>query len=135
MKFPLLGLTLLLAACAAGNSVESGSLDIDFDVEPDVVAPGDSVTLELENDTPGSITYNLCASVLEMESGGEWREMSANRACTRELRLLAPDEEARFRLQLPSDLAEGRYRFTTGVQVEEGDGGRQVPSETFRVRR
>ena len=135
MKFPLLGLTLLLSACTAGNSSENGSVDIDFDVEPDEVAAGDSIRLELENDTRGTVSYNLCASVLEMESGGEWREMPADRVCTRELRILGPDEEARFRLQLPADLAEGRYRFTTGVQLEEGNRGVQLPSETFRVRR
>lgn len=135
MRFPLIGLTLLLGACVAGGSADSASVDIDFDVEPDEVAPGDSITLELENDTRGAVSYNLCASTLQMESGSDWSDIPSDRACTRELRVLGPDEEVRFRLQLPADLAEGHYRFTTGVQVEEGGGGgMQVPSETFRVR-
>lgn len=135
MRIPLIGLTLLLGACTASGSAGNGAVDVDFDVEPDEVAPGDSITLQLENDSPGTLTYNLCASTLQVESAGDWTAVPADRMCTRELRVLGPDQETEFRLQLPSDLADGRYRFTTGIQLEEGDRGMELPSETFRVRR
>lgn len=134
MKIPVIGLTMLLAACAAGSSSNTESFGLDFDVEPDDVAPGDSITLELENDTNAPASYNLCSSTLEMENGGAWNRIPEDRACTRELRILAPDEEVHFRLQLPQTLEEGTYRFTTAVQLEEGSRGGQIPSETFRVR-
>ena len=135
MRIPLIGLTVLLAACAGGGSSNGETFGLDFDVDPDDVAPGDSITLELENETGATVSYNLCASMLEMESDGVWNRVPEDRACTRELRILPADEEAHFRLQLPQTLEEGRYRYTTAVQLEESGRGEQVPSEVFEVRR
>lgn len=133
MKIPLIGLAVLLSACAAGNSANVDSFGLDFDVDPDDVMPGDSITLELENDNSTPVSYNLCSSTLEMQRGNEWSGVTEDRMCTRELRILAPGEEAHFRLQLPQTLEAGRYRFTTAVQLEEGSRTEQIPSETFEV--
>lgn len=133
MKIPLIGLVMLLSACAAGNSANVDTFGLDFDVEPDDVAPGDSITLELENESGAAVSYNLCSSTLEMESGGAWSALQEDRMCTRELRVLPADDEAHFRLQLPQTLEAGRYRFTTAVHLEEGSRTEQIPSETFEV--
>lgn len=127
-------LIVLLCACASARS-GSPDADVDFEVEPDEVAAGDSITLELENDAQESVSYNLCSSGLEMETDGAWQDVPSSRMCTRELRILQPGAEATFRLQLPSDLAPGTYRFYTGVQMRPADSGTQLRSETFRVRR
>lgn len=133
MKIPLIGLAIVLAACAAGNSANVDQFGLDFDVDPDDVAPGDSITLELENESGAPVSYNLCSSTLEMESGGAWNTVQEDRMCTRELRVLAADEEAHFRLQLPQTLEAGDYRYTTAVQLEEGNRTEQIQSETFEV--
>jgi hypothetical protein len=87
-------------------------------VEPRIAAPGATVTLVLHNDTAHQAGYNLCSSGLEQFQSGTWRPVPENRACTRELRIVAPGQQARYQLRLPTSLAAGTYRFRTGVELQ-----------------
>lgn len=129
----LFALTLL---CACAPSLQSGAeaSDVELEVEPDVVVAGDSITLELENDTRGQITYNLCSSSIERQVASGWEAVAASWACTRELRILAAGREAHYRLRVPVELVPGTYRFHTGVGLETTGAGEVVRSEPFQVR-
>src|SRR5690554_1335779 len=104
MRMILATLALTLCACSPATQSQNTRPDIELDVEPDVVAAGDSVTLELDNESGGAISYNLCSSFIEQRVGDAWEERPDDRVCTRELRVLPAGDEANFRLQLPTAL-------------------------------
>ncbi|HEX8215749.1 MAG TPA: hypothetical protein VF582_09825, partial [Allosphingosinicella sp.] len=85
--------------------------------------------------------YNLCSSALEQLQSGRWVPIPEDRACTRELRIVAPGRQGRYQLRLPSALAAGTYRFRTGVEQQTNaphgttsHGHVTVSSEAFTVR-
>lgn len=111
---------------------------LDFAVEPGIAAPGAAVTLVLSNGTAHQIGYNLCGSGLEQRQGGSWRAVPQDGVCTRELRILAPGQQARYQTRLPGFLAAGEYRFRTGVEtpLNRGTPGLdQIHSRSFTVAR
>ncbi|CAN5722219.1 MAG: hypothetical protein H0U67_12620 [Gemmatimonadetes bacterium] len=122
---------ILLAACAA-----SGESDLDpglsLTTEPAVAAAGQSVTLSLNNQTAWPVGYNLCTSLLERESGGNWEPVREDRICTMELRMLAPEADTQEQLELPTTLEPGTYRFS--ANVEDRGSIEQISSEPFEVR-
>ena len=99
-------------------------------------AAGNAVSLTLRNRSDGSIGYNLCSSAIERRtSGGEWTSAGIERhPCTLELRFLAAQQDATFRLELPEPLAAGEYRARTNIErMASGDSAR-ITSNTFTVR-
>lgn len=137
MRIVAMSTIVLLCACASSPepSPEPSSADValELEVEPEEVAAGDSITLELDNESSESVSYNLCSSGLEREAGGAWEDVQSNRVCTRELRILPPGEEARYTLQLPDELSPGTYRVYTGVHLNDTDRSTQLRSESFLV--
>lgn len=133
MRMLALSTILLLCACASTPEPAPGDVALELEVEPEEVAAGDSITLELDNESSESVSYNLCSSGLERESRGAWEDVQSNRVCTRELRILPPGEEARYTLKLSDDLSAGTYRAYTGVHLNEADRSVQLRSESFRV--
>lgn len=129
----LLVLTALLALTACGQALQNGAGPVSLMVEPQTVAPGDSLTLILRNDSPAEIGYNLCSSGLEQNVDGGWRTVPSERVCTMELRMLAPGEVARYPLQLELGLAPGDYRYVTQAGSMEGGDRGPVRSAPFRV--
>lgn len=134
MRSSPLAVAVLMSACTP--SVQSGesSPGVELDVAPDEVAAGDSVTLELDNESPGRIGYNLCNSALERRVGDGWQSVPSNRACTLELRILAPGAQAGYAMRLPDGLAPGEYRYLTNVEMLDTGERAGLHSETFRVR-
>jgi hypothetical protein len=112
-------LPVLLAACA------SGAVRLDA-----AVSQGRILELALHNGSAQPIGYNLCASGLERRSEGGWQAVPSTRACTMELRTLAPGEAARFGAPL-GQLPPGEYRAVTGIDGHPAGG---VHSEPFIVR-
>jgi hypothetical protein len=106
---------------------------IQLRAEPGELSPGDSLVLVLENGTDEALGYNLCTSGLEQRSGDAWRPVALDRVCTMELRMLEPNQQARFADPLPADLAPGEYRAVTGVERMASGGRQDVASEPFRV--
>lgn len=111
-------LLVLLAACA------SGAVRLDAAVSQERI-----LELALHNGSAKPIGYNLCASGLQRRSGDGWQAVSSTRACTMELRTLAPGQAARFSAPVEA-LRPGEYRAVT--RVDGGPG--EVSSEPFVLR-
>jgi hypothetical protein len=78
--------------------------------------------ITLRNGSSEAAGYNLCSSTLQQRSGTEWTPVPSDRVCTMELRTLEPGAEDTFTLNLPTDLASGDYRFSTGIErLSSGD--------------
>lgn len=130
MRITVSVLLVFLGAC--GPSVQAGGSgsDVRLVIEPDAVAPGDTVLLTLTNGSPYAIGYNLCSSGVEVREGDGWSAVTSSRVCTMELRTLEPDATASYHFDLPAGLAPGAYRFTTTVErLQAGDrvGIRSAP--------
>ena len=105
--------------------------DVSLSVTPARTSAGSTVTLTLGNESRQAIGYNLCTSALQTASGSAVR---TDRVCTMELRTLQPGRSASYSYELPGSLADGRYRFSTGLE-RMPDGGRlTVTSNSFEVR-
>jgi len=130
----VLASAIALLPWACGPLGSGSSPDVRLSVQPTALPAGDSITLVLSNRSSGMLGYNLCTSELERRMGAEeWRAVPSDRVCTMELRTLAAGEDARYRLDLPSGLAPGEYRFLTAVErLEAGERG-SVRSDVFRV--
>jgi hypothetical protein len=103
-------------------------------VEPATAAPGDPITLVLENRSADAVGYNLCTSQLERRTDFGWEDVPADRACTMEIRSLAPGEEARFSLCLETVHATVDHRFWTSVHDLASGTEARIPSQPFGVR-
>lgn len=124
----------LLGACAPPRQQNDLPASVKLEVEPGEVAGGDSITLRLDNSSAAPIGFNLCSSEMERRVADEWQQLPSDRICTRELRIIAAGEEARYRLQIPAGLAPGEYRFHTSVEMQDRGASESVRSEPFRVR-
>lgn len=124
---------LLLLACNPSMESEASTDPLRLRVDPETAAPGDSVTLVLQNDTSDDVGYNLCNSALQVRSGDAWEPVPSDRVCTMELRMLTPGNEDSFTLQLPTDLAPGEYRFTTSIEVLPSGTTEALESSVLRV--
>ena len=129
----------LLCACAApqgpsdGQQTSGSTSDVALRAEPATIASGGSMTLTLDNESGGTIGYNLCASGLEQRSGGGWQPLPENRVCTVELRTLEPGDEVSEQLRLPEMLTSGDYRYTTTIERLERRGRERIASSQFRI--
>lgn len=116
-----------------GNNAQSPepSGDVTLSAAPASTTEGATVTLTLSNGSKEQIGYNLCTSNLET-SGGQ--DVPTSRVCTMELRTLEPGRTADYRYELPVNMVDGSYRFST--QVEWMDSGRRgtVRSNSIEVR-
>jgi hypothetical protein len=137
---PILALALALgcrASAEQGAATPEGAAatgpGVALAVEPGRAAPGEEVELVLRNGSDGAVGYNLCTSVLEREAESGWEAVPSDRVCTMELRMLEPGQDARFRLELPPDLAPGTYRFLTRVERMETGARDGVASDPFSV--
>lgn len=131
MRF--LVVTALLALTGCTQALQNGAGPVSLMVEPQALAPGDSLTLILRNDSQTEIGYNLCSSGLEQNADGGWRTVPSDRVCTMELRMLAPGEVARYPLELELGLTPGEYRYVTQAGSLEGGDRGPVRSAPFRV--
>jgi hypothetical protein len=129
----LVGLVVLLAACAPLAENGPAMADVRLNLDPAPAAAGDSTSLVLSNESAQSVGYNLCVSQLEQWDGDAWRPVPEGRVCTMELRILDPGGTARFGLSLPPALAPGEYRYSTRLEMMDTGETDVVRSESFRV--
>jgi hypothetical protein len=129
MKFFTIVLALALSACAPLQS-RDGAVTLDAErVSPE------TVRLTLRNGSASAVGYNLCASVLEHETGTTWSQVRTDDVCTMELRTLAAGESATFDKRLPTDLPAGDYRYLTSVESPLGTAQSGIASDSFPVTR
>jgi hypothetical protein len=129
---PLL-LTLLLCACAALPRHEAPALPITLEVVREDPCAGDSLGLVLTNNSSAPVLYNLCASVLERRTDGEWERVPSERVCTMELLTLGPGREICYPMQLPQGTTPGQYRFLTRIDSMDNGSQQFVYSPPFQV--
>lgn len=92
---------------------------------------GQRVMLTLRNGSAAPVSYNLCSSVLQRQSGTAWEPVRTDEVCTMELRTLDSGSSARFEKTLFPDIGRGQFRYVTNVHA---NGNRVVvESNPFAV--
>ena len=134
-RFPFLALAA--AAALSGCSMFGGTLtDLVFETSATEYAPGDTVSVILENESDEAVGYNICFAFLELERNGEVVPAGLgpdeSTVCQANLPGLAPGEVAEGVAYLPDDLEAGTYRLATEVEV--GDDRQRVVTNSFGVR-
>ena len=124
--------TALLMGCNSMRAT-SDTADITLRAEPATAAAGANVELILENRSGADVGYNLCTSALERVVNGNGQPVPSDRACTLELRLLAPSQNTRYTISLPAGLTAGEYRWVARVERMNSNEMVTVTSNTFRV--
>lgn len=113
------------------NPAPEPSGEITLAASPRQASAGAPVRLVLTNGSRQAIGYNLCTSALQTAAGGA---VQTDRVCTLELRTLQPGRTADYRYELPGDLSDGSYRFSTGLERMPSGGRLTVSSNTIEVR-
>jgi hypothetical protein len=131
----LFAFALTISACSLTGSDESPRDGLDFRVEAEQRAPGDSVEVQLRNRTESSsYLINLCLSTLERREGVRWVGVDRGGVCTLALYGLPPGETARFIVSLPDTLTStGTHRFTTTVERRRDNRRFDVSTNTFII--
>lgn len=135
MKILLTAAAVLLCACSSSMRTGDPASDVRLSVAPELAAPGDSVTLTLDNRSSEQVGYNLCASGLQRQMADAWETMPSDVACTMELRSLAAGQQTTYRTGLPATLESGRYRYVTSIEALDSGGRYAITSQSFRVDR
>lgn len=134
---------LLPAACSSGplDALPDAQTPpgLEFQVADTLFGPGDTIRVNLNNNTEYELGYNLCLADLERRVDGSWlvvQRFPQNTFCTDQLSILQPGESV-FGVQIVySFLDSGVYRFRDQVEWPLGDHERvEVVSNTFRIAR
>lgn len=138
MKTPwMLGSVLPLVVGLACRLATDGSQPlgkIHFFVSPSTATATDTLHVSLTNASTASAYYNLCFVPLEQRVDARWVPSGPSaRACTMELRGLAPGRTAGAVVALDSSVVSGTYRVRTAIEWPLGIQ-REVVSEPFTVR-
>jgi hypothetical protein len=114
-----------LAAVACGGSAS-------LHVDRAQYAPGDHVTLRLQNDGLGSVVYNLCPSTLVSSDGQVFSPLPPGAYCAAIGYALDPFQSVTDGLDVPADLPPGTYRVRTSIGLMSS-GNQDLYTETFSV--
>ena len=130
---------LLPAACSSGPLALPDSQTppgMEFQVADTLFGPGDTIRVDLSNNTEYELGYNLCLADLERRVDGRWlvvQRFPQNTFCTDQLSILPPGEST-FGVQIVySFLDSGIYRFRDQVELFDGPGQVEVISNAFRI--
>lgn len=131
----LFAVTLTISACSLTGSDESPGDGLEFRVEAELSAPGDSVLLQMHNRTQSTnYAINLCLSTLERRQGVRWIAVDRGGACTLALYGLPAGDTAGFSAYLPDTLSSrGTHRFTTTVERQRDNRRFDVSTNTFEI--
>ena len=103
--------------------------EVTLSAAPATASAGATMTLTLANGLDQPIADQLCTSGLVR--GGPAGQ--TDRGGTSELRTLQPGARTTYGWELPDDLADGSYRFTTGVERMTSGSRLVVTSNGFTV--
>ena len=109
----------------------SHATDLELNVNARSYAASDTVRLQLVNRSSAEVGYNLCTSRLEHRANDAWTVMPDHRACTMELRMLAPGDSAASERVFDPAVTAGEYRLVS--VVDAGGQVREVASQPFTV--
>ena len=132
------GAALLLSAACSGPFDSQTPPGIEFQVADKLFGPGDTVRVNLSNNTVYALSYNLCTKDLERRVDGSWLVVQTFSqdivvVCYSRLYHLRPGESA-FGVQIVhSFLDSGVYRFRDQVELFDGPGRVEVISNAFRI--
>lgn len=108
-------------------------------VEGETVAPGGFLLVRHRNTFGVAFGVNECSRGLERRVGDEWVPLPPElRMCPGALQVLQPGEETTWHLDVPTDAADGTYRFTLRAYAvnEALDPANQViTTAAFEVRK
>lgn len=131
MPFQTLRLTLLagaaltlLTGCDATGSPDGLLLNVNAQV-----APGEQATVVLDNNSSKSYAYG-CAQ-LGQGDGAAFEPVNPEMFCAQILRSVPAGRAVSLAVDIPSGLADGKYRVRVGVGT--GTPGRFVTSPSFEV--
>ena len=113
-----------------GQPAPQPSGDVTLSASPSRTAAGSTMTLTLANSANYTVGYNLCTSAIETAGGSS---VPTDRVCTMELRTLQPGRSANYSFELPANLGDGSYRFSTGAENMDGGTRAVVKSNIFTV--
>ena len=132
---------LLPAACSSGPLALPDSQTppgMEFQVADTLFGPGDTIRVNLNNNSEYELGYNLCLADLERRVAGRWlvvQRFPPGLVCTDQLNILRPGESA-FGLQIVYPfLDSGIYRFRDQVEWPLSNGRVEVISDGFRIAR
>ena len=108
-----------------------GAADLVLRLNATSYSASDTVRLQLFNRSSAEVGYNLCTSRLEHHAGDAWTVMPDHRACTMELRLLAPGDSAAGERTFDPAVTAGEYRLVS--VIDAGGQVREVASQPFTV--
>ena len=131
---------LLPAACSSGPLDLPDSQTppgIEFQVAETLFGPGDTIRVNLSNNTEYALGYNLCTADLERRVDGSWlvvQRYPQDTSCTLQLDILRPGEST-FGVQIVYPfLDSGVYRFRDYVEWPlSGEGRVEVIGNGFRI--
>ena len=133
-----LGLLLLLASfllsCSAPlpATPAAAAAAVRLTVEPEE-EDSRGYLLTLENHSRSSLGYNLCAAVLERQTGEGWITVPPVPVCTEELRALTPGKTDSLVHHRTQPLEPGIYRFTTTIERPLGRKPAALSTASFAV--
>jgi hypothetical protein len=113
------------------SSRQTNPSDLELKTNARSYSASDMVRLQLFNRSTSEVGYNLCTSRLEHRSGDAWTVMPDHRACTMELRILAPGDSAASQRTLDTTVAAGEYRLV--AVLDAGGHVREVATAPFTV--
>ena len=126
----ILTLLFVLTACAGAQTSEHAA---SLEVTQQDGSRGGMATLVLTNRSREPLGYNLCTSVLELQTGSAWELVPSNRVCTMELRTLRAGERVEYAVRSAAT-GTGEYRYRTSVEWFESGTRSFVASQPFHIR-
>lgn len=105
-----------------------------FTVERASYQRGEPATIILRNETDQHLGYNLCLASRELRTGGGWTRISPLRACTMEIRSLAPGAETTSK-ELTANWQPGEYRMVTVVERSRSRERDEIFTPVFGIER
>jgi len=131
----LIGGLLLFGGCdMVGLSGDDPSEDLAYTIEDSQPAPGTSATLRLRNGRSSPVEYDLCQSWAERRTREGWvdADLRVADACVLlARRSLPPGDTTSISVQIDSSAAQGTYRFSTNVVINDTD--RSLFTAPFRI--
>jgi hypothetical protein len=135
---------LFTAGCASSATDPSpgdrgvllpGADRVTFQAERSSYRHGDTAVIVLRNGLDEPLGYNLCFSSREVRVGDGWKRMSPLRACTAELRGLAPGAQTTLREPITGEWQPGEYRMVTSLERMRTGSRGEVFTPPFTVQR
>ena len=138
-----LGFSAALLLPAACNSAPLATLPdsetrpgLRFQVANTLFGPGDTIRVDLSNNSEYELGYNLCLAELERWGDGLWlvvQRFPEGTACTMQLSTLRPGESTFGRQLIYPFIDSGVYRFPDQVEWPLRSGLVEVISNAFSI--